>query len=142
MAAKAAPVFQDYGALRVVEAWGDDTQDGKLTDYNRATLKQPDEKVVFSWIEWPDKATRDAGWAKAMHDERMKPPAEMPMDSPFPLTLHSGKTKSSSPRDPTMMPENVFPTNLSGVQGRFQTHKVPQDAFHLTSDKITLKQKV
>jgi uncharacterized protein YbaA (DUF1428 family) len=80
MAAKAAPVFQEYGALRVVEAWGDDTQDGKLTDYNRATLKQPDEKVVFSWIEWPDKATRDAGWAKAMQDERMKPPSPMPMD--------------------------------------------------------------
>lgn len=80
MAAKAAPLFQEYGALRVVEAWGDDTQDGKLTDYNRATLKQPDEKVVFSWIEWPDKATRDAGWAKVMQDERMKPPADMPMD--------------------------------------------------------------
>jgi uncharacterized protein YbaA (DUF1428 family) len=80
MAAKVAPLFQEYGALRVVEAWGDDTKDGKLTDYNRATLKQPDEKVVYSWVEWPDKATRDAGWAKIMQDERMKPDGETPFD--------------------------------------------------------------
>jgi uncharacterized protein YbaA (DUF1428 family) len=80
MAEKVAPLFQEYGALRVVEAWGDDTQDGKLTDYNRATLKQPDEKVVYSWVEWPDKATRDAGWAKIMQDERMKPDGETPFD--------------------------------------------------------------
>jgi uncharacterized protein YbaA (DUF1428 family) len=80
LAAKAAPIFQEYGALRVVEAWGDDTQDGKLTSYNRATLKEPDEKVVYSWIEWPDKATRDAGWAKVMQDERMKPEDNNPFD--------------------------------------------------------------
>jgi len=80
MAAKAAPIFREYGALRIVENWGDDTQDGKLTDFHRATIKKPDEKVVYSWVEWPDKATRDAGWAKIMQDERMKPPADMPMD--------------------------------------------------------------
>ena len=80
MAEKAAPIFQEYGALRVVENWGDDTQDGKITDYNRATLKQADEKVVYSWVEWPDKATRDAGWAKIMQDERMKPDGDMPFD--------------------------------------------------------------
>lgn len=73
-------LFHEFGALRVVEAWGEDTPDGKVTDYNRATLKEPDEKVVYSWIEWPDKATRDAGWAKMMEDERMKPPAEPPFD--------------------------------------------------------------
>ena len=80
MAEKAAPIFQEYGALRVVEAWGDDTTDGQVTDYHRATLKQADEKVVYSWVEWPDKATRDAGWAKIMQDERMKPDGDMPMD--------------------------------------------------------------
>lgn len=80
MAEKAALVFREFGALRVVEGWGDDTQDGAVTDYHRATHKQPDEKVVFSWIEWPDKATRDAGWAKIMEDERMKPDGDMPFD--------------------------------------------------------------
>ena len=80
MAEKCAPIFQEYGALRVVEAWGEDTPDGKVTDYNRATLKKPEEKVVYSWIEWPDKATRDAGWGKVMEDERMKPDGESPFD--------------------------------------------------------------
>jgi uncharacterized protein YbaA (DUF1428 family) len=73
-------MFLEFGALRVVEGWGDDTQDGKLTDYNRATLKKPDEKVVYSWVEWPDKATRDAGWGKLMEDERMKNQPEPPFD--------------------------------------------------------------
>ena len=80
MAAKCAPIFQEYGALRVLEAWGDDTPDGTVTDYNRATLKQPDERVVYSFVEWPDKATRDAGWGKIMEDDRMKPDGESPFD--------------------------------------------------------------
>ena len=52
-------VFQEYGAIRVVEAWGDDVPDGKVTDFNRAVKAEDGENVVFSWIEWPDKATRD-----------------------------------------------------------------------------------
>lgn len=80
MAAFAAPIFQEYGALRVVECWGEDTPDGKVTDYNRATLRQAHERVVYSWIEWPDKAARDAGWARVMADERMKPPEVAPFD--------------------------------------------------------------
>lgn len=81
MAQKMTSLFQEFGALRVVEAWGEDTPDGEVTDYNRATHKQDDEKVVYSWIEWPDKATRDAGWERMMKDERMKPPeGEPPFD--------------------------------------------------------------
>ena len=73
-------LFKEFGALRVVEAWGEGTPDGEVTDYNRATLKQPDERVVYAWIEWPDKATRDACWARSMTDERMKPQTEPPFD--------------------------------------------------------------
>ena len=81
MAEEMAGKFREYGALRVVEAWGDDTPDGKVTDYNRATLRKDGEKVVYSWVEWPDKATRDAAWGKIMEDPSMKPPeGEPPFD--------------------------------------------------------------
>ncbi|MDQ4086934.1 MAG: DUF1428 domain-containing protein, partial [Pseudomonadota bacterium] len=53
MAQKAAAVFREYGALRVVEAWGDDVPDGKVTDYRRAVKAKDGENVVFSWVEWP-----------------------------------------------------------------------------------------
>jgi uncharacterized protein YbaA (DUF1428 family) len=80
MADKASKIFREYGAVRVVEAWGDDVPDGKVTDYRMAVKAEEGEKVVFSWVEWPDKATRDAGWAKVMQDDRMKPDGEMPFD--------------------------------------------------------------
>lgn len=80
MAAKAAPIFREYGALRVVEGWGNDIPDGKVTDYKRAVKAKDDENVVFSFIEWPDKTTRDSGWEKVMADERMKPDGNTPFD--------------------------------------------------------------
>jgi uncharacterized protein YbaA (DUF1428 family) len=80
MSAKAAPVFKEYGATRHVEAWGDDVPEGKVTDFRRSVQAGDDEKVVFSFIEWPDKATRDEGWKQVMADERMKPDENMPFD--------------------------------------------------------------
>lgn len=72
-AKKASDVFIEYGATRVVEAWGDDVPDGKVTDYHRAAHRQDGETVVYSWIEWPSKDARVAAWDKIMADERMKP---------------------------------------------------------------------
>lgn len=81
MAQKASAVFLEYGAVRVVEAWGDDVPEGKVTDYRRSVNQAEGENVVYSWIEWPDKATRVAGWEKVMADERMKPDhGNMPFD--------------------------------------------------------------
>jgi uncharacterized protein YbaA (DUF1428 family) len=75
-------VFMQLGAIRIMECWGDDVPDGKLTDFRRAVQATPDETVVFSWVEWPDKATRDAGMAKLHEmmqtderfDEKKHPP--------------------------------------------------------------------
>ena len=74
-------IFIEMGALRVVECWGDDVPDGKLTDFRRAVQAKADETVAFSWVEWPDKATRDAAMKKMLEDPRMDPnnPANPPM---------------------------------------------------------------
>jgi uncharacterized protein YbaA (DUF1428 family) len=69
-AGKADSVFKELGATRILECWGDDVPDGKLTDFRRAVQANEDETVVFSWIEWPDKATRDAAMCRM--DELMK----------------------------------------------------------------------
>ena len=77
----AAAVFKDYGALRVVECWGDDVPDGKLTSFPLAVKRELDETVVFSWVTWPSRAVRDAQWKKLMADPRMQPAANpMPFD--------------------------------------------------------------
>jgi uncharacterized protein YbaA (DUF1428 family) len=81
MAAKAAAVFREYGAIRIVEAWGDDIPDGKVTDFKRAVQANADEQVIYSWIEWPSREHHGAAWPKIMADERMKPDhANMPFD--------------------------------------------------------------
>jgi uncharacterized protein YbaA (DUF1428 family) len=78
LAEKAGPIFLEYGATRVVEAWGDDVPDGKLTDFRRAVQATGDEAIVFSWAEWPSKEVRVEGWKKLMEDPRMQPGDDMP----------------------------------------------------------------
>lgn len=67
-----ASLFQEYGALSVVDCWGDNLPEGKVNDFHTAVLRKPDEAVVFSWINWKDKAARDTGWEKIMADPRMQ----------------------------------------------------------------------
>ncbi len=63
-------IMMGEGALRIVECWADDVPEGKQTDFYRSVDRQDGETVCFSWIEWPDKATRDAAFARMMQDER------------------------------------------------------------------------
>jgi uncharacterized protein YbaA (DUF1428 family) len=79
LAKEAAPVYLEYGALKVVECWGDDVPEGKLTSFPMAVKCEADETVVFSWIIWPSREVRDAGNARVMADPRMDG-SNMPFD--------------------------------------------------------------
>ena len=41
-AADAAAIFKEYGALKVVECWGDEVPDGKVTSFPMAVKKTAD----------------------------------------------------------------------------------------------------
>ncbi|UZD65652.1 MULTISPECIES: DUF1428 domain-containing protein [Marinobacter] len=80
-ASDAGVVFREYGATEFVECWGDDVPDGEVTSFPMAVKCKPEETVVFSWIVWPDKATRDRGMQQVMEDPRLQPDTNpMPFD--------------------------------------------------------------
>lgn len=70
---RVAPRILSLGATRLVDAWGDDLPEGKVTDHRRAVKATGDETVVFSWIEWPSKEASDAAWPKIASDPDMRP---------------------------------------------------------------------
>ena len=76
-ARQATAYFKGLGATRIVECWGDDVPTGEVTDFYKAVQAKEDETVIFSWIEYPDKATRDAA------NEKMAAGSETDMEMPF-----------------------------------------------------------
>jgi uncharacterized protein YbaA (DUF1428 family) len=77
-------MFIEMGALRVIECWADDVPDGTVTDFRMAVKAEPDEDVIFSWIEWPDKETRDEAYV-VMMDPDTKDPRMDPEKNPMPF---------------------------------------------------------
>lgn len=77
---RVAAIFKENGATSVVECWGDDVPDGKLTDFKRSVALVDGETVAVGWIVWPDKPTRDAAWEKMMQDERIMGGEPPPFD--------------------------------------------------------------
>jgi uncharacterized protein YbaA (DUF1428 family) len=80
-AADGAPLFQEFGVQRHIEAWESDVPEGKVTDFHKSVDAKADEKVVFSWFEYPSREARDSANEKMMNDPRMKElGANMPFD--------------------------------------------------------------
>ena len=79
-ATAAAALFRKHGAVQVVETWGNDVPDGKLTSFPMAVKKADDETVVFSWIVWPSKESHDTGWAGVMAEWETANVGPMPFD--------------------------------------------------------------
>jgi uncharacterized protein YbaA (DUF1428 family) len=75
MATKVNALFMKHGALEVVENWGVDVPEGKLTSFTMAVKREDNESIVFSWIKWPSKQVRDAAWGVLMQDPLMQPGA-------------------------------------------------------------------
>src|SRR5688572_14983502 len=71
-------IAKDYGAIEQVETWEADVPDGEVTDFRRAVQLKEGEKVIFSWVIWPDKATADASHEKMTADPRFNQLAAPP----------------------------------------------------------------
>jgi uncharacterized protein YbaA (DUF1428 family) len=75
-------LFIELSASRILECWGEDVKAGKVTDFRRAVDAREDESVVFSWVEWPNRETRDAAMAEMQRRMESDPrwdPARSPM---------------------------------------------------------------
>lgn len=68
-----AGLFRKHGALSVTECWGDDVPPGKLTSFPLAVKCEANETVVFSWVCWPSRQSRDEGWKELMQEPQMQP---------------------------------------------------------------------
>jgi uncharacterized protein YbaA (DUF1428 family) len=78
MARECMPIWKEFGASDYVESVGDDTPYGEVTSFPRAVQAKEDETVIFSWIVYKDRATRDAVNKKVMEDPRLKKMRENP----------------------------------------------------------------
>lgn len=79
LAAKAWPLFKEFGATHHVECWDEDVPVGKTTDFRRAVKAEEGESIVFAWVTYPSKEVRDEANRKMHEDPRMKD-MEMPFD--------------------------------------------------------------
>ena len=64
-------IIMESGAIGVVTGWGDDTPLQTGAGFRPAVQATAAETVVLGWVIWPDRVTRDAGWALLALDERM-----------------------------------------------------------------------
>lgn len=80
MARKSWGLFVDFGAIEMTECWEDNVPDGKVTSFPMAVKREAGEKVVVSWIRWPNRSSADHCFASMESDPRWQAMGEMPFD--------------------------------------------------------------
>jgi len=83
IARKAGKVWKEHGALEYHECVADDVKKGKWTSFPRSVKLKANETVVFSYIVYKSRKSRDKILAKVMKDPRlakMMQPGAMPFD--------------------------------------------------------------
>ena len=83
MAAASGAIWKEFGALQFRETVADDVKPGEHTSFPQAVQLKDDEVVVFSWIVYASRATRDEINEKVMKDPRLAKfmqPENMPFD--------------------------------------------------------------
>jgi uncharacterized protein YbaA (DUF1428 family) len=63
-----------------IEAIGDGLEPGTLTSFPRSVHAVEGENVVFAFVIWPDKESRDRGWEQIMANPDLQPGPDMPFD--------------------------------------------------------------
>jgi uncharacterized protein YbaA (DUF1428 family) len=72
-------LLKEHGAQQVMECWGDDVPEGKLTSLPMAVKCESNETVAFSFVVWANRQERDEGMKSFMADPRLAN-VSMPFD--------------------------------------------------------------
>jgi uncharacterized protein YbaA (DUF1428 family) len=73
-------VWREHGAIACVECTGDDVPYGELTSFPRGVQAKEDEIIIFSWIVYESRQSRDEVMKKVLADERLE---KMTKNPPF-----------------------------------------------------------
>jgi uncharacterized protein YbaA (DUF1428 family) len=83
MARKAGKIWMEHGAVAYSECIADDVKAGKSTSFPQSVKLKPGETVVFSWVVYENKRSRDRVMKKVMEDPRLAEfmdPKKLPFD--------------------------------------------------------------
>ena len=72
LARASGKIWLEHGALSYMECAADDVTMGKSTSFPRAVKLKEGETVIFAWVVYKSKASRNAINKKVMNDPRMQ----------------------------------------------------------------------
>ena len=81
MAGEAGKIWREHGALEYRECIAEDMDAKEMVSFLGMAGAGPDETVVFAWIVFESRSSRDEVNAKVMADERLKGTCEKDRDA-------------------------------------------------------------